>query len=45
MYKIYINDEEVVVESNFEINEEFMNTFLLFLIRYTQRAGKAQINY
>lgn len=26
MYKIYINDEEVVVESNFEINEEYMNT-------------------
>ena len=26
MYSIFINDEEVVVESNFEINEEFMNT-------------------
>ena len=26
MYSIFIDDEEVVVESNFEINEEFMNT-------------------
>ena len=26
MYSIFINDEEVVVESNFEINEEYMNT-------------------
>ena len=34
MYSIFINDEEVVVESNFEINEEFMNTSSLFLIKY-----------
>ncbi|MFA7204522.1 MAG: hypothetical protein WC188_12545 [Candidatus Caldatribacteriota bacterium] len=26
MYSIFIDDKEVVVESNFEINEEFMNT-------------------